>query len=123
MRDAPTRRTESRCSFRRLAALGSKFIECGMQVERSFCENLGNRWRLWLYFAANWGKIANWHAAALSPSAQSRERQRIADEIFFDLGGATARAVSLIQELFESTPSTAPVNLRGRQPASGGAAT
>jgi CDP-glycerol glycerophosphotransferase (TagB/SpsB family) len=61
-------------------------------------------------------------AAALSPSAQSRERQRIADEMFFDLGGATARAVSLIQELFESKPSTAPVNLRGRQTASGGVA-
>ena len=61
-------------------------------------------------------------AAARSPSAQSRERQRIADEMFFELGGATARAVSLIQELFESKPSTAPVKLRGRQPASGGVA-
>lgn len=62
------------------------------------------------------------HAAALSPPAQSRERRRIADAMFFELGGATARAVSLIEELFQSQPSTAPVNLRGRQPASGGLA-
>lgn len=62
-------------------------------------------------------------AAALSPSAQCRERRRIADEMFFDVGGATARAVSLIEELFQSQPSTAPVNLRDRQPARGGFAT
>lgn len=62
-------------------------------------------------------------AATVTPTALSRERRRVADAMFFEPGGATARAVALIEELFQQQPSTAPVNLRGRQPASGGLVT
>ncbi len=53
-------------------------------------------------------------AAALTPAALSRQRQRVASEMFHDPGRATERAVSLIAELLGARSSTAPVQLRER---------
>ena len=55
-------------------------------------------------------------AAAAAPGAMSRERRRVASEMFHDPGRATERAVALIQELlWRPHPSSAPVNLPGAQ--------
>ena len=56
-------------------------------------------------------------AAATAPLAMSRERRRVAGEMFFEPGRATERALSLISEMLQSSPTTAPVTMRGRRPA------
>ena len=55
-------------------------------------------------------------AVTQDPMALSPERRRVSAEMFHDPGTATARAVTMIRELFEE-PSSAPAHLRGRQTA------
>ena len=58
--------------------------------------------------------VAALQAAALTPGAQSRERRRVAGEMFHDPGRATERAVSLIGELLGTVSPAAAVNLHER---------
>ena len=57
---------------------------------------------------------AGLQSAAAKPSDKSRQRRRVAEEMFHDPGRATERAVSLIVDLLGPQPSTAPANMHGR---------
>jgi hypothetical protein len=60
-------------------------------------------------------------AEAAAPARLSAERRRVADEVFYEAGGATARAVALVRELLEAAaPSVEPVSESVRQPLGGG---
>jgi hypothetical protein len=59
------------------------------------------------------------HTAERTPAAMSRERRRVAEDMFHNPGSATDRAVSLIVELLAARPSSTSVNLRQRHHATG----
>lgn len=61
--------------------------------------------------------------AALTPAAKSRERRRVAAQMFHEPGTATERAIALIAEMLGRQPSQTTVTFGGRQPAGGGLAT